>query len=178
MIVKHGFDGLSMQKLAKAAKVSPATIYIYFKDREDLIQQVAVQEVDKMISATFVGFKPDMSFPKGLKIQWENRMKYWTNHPLEAQFMEQIRHSPLGMEVFKKVKREFSIIMGEFVHNAIKNKEVVKVPIEVYWAIAFSPLYQLIKYHNDGRGVHLNHFTLDDKTLQQTLKLVLKALKP
>ena len=33
MIVKYGFDGLSMQKLAKAAKVSPATIYIYFKDR-------------------------------------------------------------------------------------------------------------------------------------------------
>jgi len=28
MIVKDGFDGLSMQKLAKAAEVSPATIYI------------------------------------------------------------------------------------------------------------------------------------------------------
>jgi len=31
MIVKVGFDGLSMQKLAKAAHVSPATIYLYFK---------------------------------------------------------------------------------------------------------------------------------------------------
>ena len=37
MIVAHGFDGLSMQKLAKAAGVSPATIYIYFKNRDDLI---------------------------------------------------------------------------------------------------------------------------------------------
>ena len=37
MIVKVGLDGLSMQKLAKSANVSPATIYIYFKDREDLI---------------------------------------------------------------------------------------------------------------------------------------------
>jgi AcrR family transcriptional regulator len=33
MIVQDGLDGLSMQKLAKAAGVSPATIYIYFKDR-------------------------------------------------------------------------------------------------------------------------------------------------
>jgi AcrR family transcriptional regulator len=40
MIVKKGFDGLSMQKLAKAADVSPATIYIYYKDRDDLIVQL------------------------------------------------------------------------------------------------------------------------------------------
>ena len=40
MIVKEGFDGLSMQKLAKAANVSPATIYLYFKNREDLLNQL------------------------------------------------------------------------------------------------------------------------------------------
>ena len=40
MIVKEGFDGLSMRKLANAAGVSPATIYVYFKDRDDLIMQL------------------------------------------------------------------------------------------------------------------------------------------
>ena len=48
MIVKEGFDGLSMQKLAKAAGVSPATIYIYFKDREDLILQLYYEESLRM----------------------------------------------------------------------------------------------------------------------------------
>ena len=47
MAVKDGFDGLSMQKLARAAGVSPATIYIYFKDRDDLILQLWLQEVKK-----------------------------------------------------------------------------------------------------------------------------------
>ena len=42
MFVKGGFNGFSMQKLAKAANVSPATIYIYFKDKEDLIQQLYI----------------------------------------------------------------------------------------------------------------------------------------
>ncbi|HEX2613085.1 MAG TPA: helix-turn-helix domain-containing protein, partial [Fibrobacteria bacterium] len=39
LAVKEGFDGLSMQKVAKAAKVSPGTLYIYFEDREDLMMQ-------------------------------------------------------------------------------------------------------------------------------------------
>ncbi|MBN8856321.1 MAG: helix-turn-helix transcriptional regulator [Sphingobacteriales bacterium] len=33
MVVREGFDGFSMQKLARAAGVSPTTIYIYFKDK-------------------------------------------------------------------------------------------------------------------------------------------------
>ncbi len=33
LIVQEGFDGLSMHKLARAAGVSVATIYIYYKDR-------------------------------------------------------------------------------------------------------------------------------------------------
>jgi AcrR family transcriptional regulator len=178
MIVKDGFDGLSMQKLAKASNVSPATIYIYFRDREDLIEQISVAEADKMMEYTFVGFNPAMSFPKGLQKQWENRMRYWLDNPLQAQFMEQIRHSPIGVDVFKKVKKEFSLKMREFVHGAIQRGEVIKLPIEVYWAIAFAPLYQLIKYHLDGHGLHNEKFSLDDKTMKMTLKLVLKALKP
>ncbi len=55
MAVKDGFDGLSMQKLARAAGVSPATIYIYFKDRDDLILQLWLQEVKKMVDATLEG---------------------------------------------------------------------------------------------------------------------------
>ena len=60
MAVKDGFDGLSMQKLARAAGVSPATIYIYFKDRDDLILQLWLQEVKKMVDATLEGFDPSM----------------------------------------------------------------------------------------------------------------------
>ncbi len=178
MIVNDGFDGLSMQKLAKAANVSPATIYIYFNDREDLIQKVAIHAVDQMISSTFTGFDTGMNFAKGLEIQWKNRMRYWLDNPMNARFMEQIRHSRLGVEVFRKVKEEFSAKMKEFLHGAIKRGEVVKLPVEIYWSIAFAPLYQLIKFHTDGKGMQQQPFTLDDKTMKKTLQLVLKALKP
>jgi hypothetical protein len=70
--------------------------------------------------------------------------------------------------------------MGDFVHNAINRKELVKVPLEVFWSLAYAPLYQLVKMHMSGRGMRggAEKFVLDDKTMNQTLRLVLKALKP
>jgi AcrR family transcriptional regulator len=180
MAVNEGFDGLSMQKLAKAAGVSPATIYIYFKDRDDLIIQLWLQEMNKMVDATLKGFDPAMRFDEGLKIQWLNRAKFCMDNPVSMHFMEQIKFSPYYETCMKKMDNSFLKAMGEFVHNAINRKELVKLPLEVYWSIAFAPLYQLVKMHMSGRGMGpgAEKFVLDDKIMNQTLKLVLKALKP
>ena len=177
-IVKYGFDGLSMQKLAKAANVSPATIYIYFKDRDDLIHQVAMKEAAKMVEASLKGFDATMSFAEGLTIQWKNRAKYWLKHPQQAKFLEQVRHSPVGEEVYTKVKKEFSQVMSDFVKGAVKRKELIQLPIEVYWAVAFAPFYQLVKFHVDGKSMSGQPFKWSDAYMNQTLKLVIKALTP
>lgn len=93
-------------------------------------------------------------------------------------FLEQLRHSALYAKSFKMVGDEFKNVMHQFVSNAIKNKELVKVPVEVYWSIAFAPLYNLVKFHISGTSVGGNKFTFSDKIMMQTLNLVLKALKP
>jgi len=179
MIVEKGFDGLSMQKLAKAAGVSPATIYIYYKDRDDLIVQLWVHEMDKMIDATLRDFDPDASFAEGLRVQWMNRARYSIENPLNSEFLEQIKHSPYHNVSIDKVDPRFLEAMQRFVHNGIRRKEIVKLPMEVYWSIAFAPLYNLVRMHMAGRGLGGRQpFVLDDKMLEQTLKLVIKALTP
>ena len=37
-IVQDGFQGFSMNKLAKACNISVATLYIYYQDKDDLIK--------------------------------------------------------------------------------------------------------------------------------------------
>lgn len=180
IVVEKGLDGLSMQKLAKEAGVSPATIYIYFKDRDDLIIQLWVEEMQKMTAQTLEGFDPSMSFEEGLRVQWMNRARHCIESPLSVDFMEQIRHSPYEEICMSKMDKGFLKAMGAFVHNAIARKELVKLPLEVYWSVAFAPLYQLVRLHRLGRGMMggAEKFVLDKKIMDQTLKLVLKALKP
>ncbi|SEI97065.1 transcriptional regulator, TetR family [Dyadobacter koreensis] len=177
MIVNQGFDGLSMHKLAKSASVSVATIYIYFKDREDLIQQLYTEEFEKMTVATLVNFDPESHFDEGLKVQWMNRLKYCLDNPLSMTFMEQMKHSPLIDR--SVIDRRFIDAMTRFVHTAIARNELIQLPIEIYWSIAFAPLYQLVKFHISGTSMPGRPpFILDEAQIDQTLSLVLKALKP
>lgn len=178
MMVKEGLEGFSMQKLAKAADVSPATIYIYFKDKEDLVAQLCMDAGKKMMDITFKNFDPAMSFSEGLRVQWVNRAKYCMKYPEQMHFLEQLRHSPFSDKLTEIMGENFKKVMGDFVTNAIKKKELVKVPVEVYWSIAFAPLYNLVKFHMTGKSIGGRKFILSDKIMKETFELVLKALKP
>jgi AcrR family transcriptional regulator len=178
-IVRRGFDGLSMQRLAKDVGVSPATIYIYFQDRDDLILSLYREESRKMAEATLQGFDPRMSFAEGLRVQWKNRARYCLENPREAHFLEQIRHSPFHAHEDTTKSRGFIDAMRVFCRGAIERGELVRVPVEVYWSVAFAPLYQLVKFHVSGRGLTgTPRFTLDEKIMNQTLELVVRALTP
>lgn len=177
MIVKEGLEGFSMQKLAKAANISPATLYIYYKDREDLLMKLCWSVVDVMFTISLQGFDPEMPFARGMEVQWKNRLEYFLRYPLETRFMEQVRYSPLYEKIHDAISAKFGDILGPFVHKAIVNKELRQVPFEVYWSVAFAPLYQLIKFHNQG-GHKTRDFQITDEVMQLTLEMVLKGLRP
>lgn len=178
MIAREGLNGFSIQKLAKAVGVSPATIYIYYKDKEDLIISVGAEVARQMLDHSLKNFKPEMSFADGLKTQWKNRAQYFIDNPIKVEFVEQLRYSQLYNEVMKKVGSDFKAVMSQFVCQAIEKKEIIKLPFEVYWSVAFAPLYQLIKFHSQGKSYVNDKYELSTKQMSQTLELVLKALKP
>lgn len=177
MIVKEGFDGLSMNKLAKAAGVSPATIYIYYKNREDLLNQLFMEAQKAFADAALKNFDPDLNFEDGLWIQWKNRLRYIEEYPVYYQFYEQFRnthlinHKGVDMSVFKESMRLF-------VRNAIKRGEVEKMEPEVFWSIAYGSFYALIKFHLQEKKMMNENFKLTEAKLKQTFKMVIKALKP
>lgn len=176
---KEGFGGFSMQKLARAAGVSPATLYIYYKDKDDLIMQLYTEEMAKMTEASLVGFDASMPFAEGMRIQWLNRARYFLANPYQAHFLEQVRYTPYHDRAMNAIHPQFIKHMKCFVRNAISNGELVDVPVEIYWSLAFSPLYQLLKF--DMHGVSFPgtpRFRFNEKTMLRTLDLVLKALKP
>jgi hypothetical protein len=178
MIVKHGLDGFGVNKLAKAAGVSPATIYIYYKDKDDLITKLCVDVAGKMMDYSFKDFSSEMDFSIGLKIQWQNRMEYFISFPTEMEFIEIMRYTHYYEEVNKTLTASFGSVLGPFMNNSVNKKQLIPLPFEVYWSIAFAPLYQLIKYHYQGSSYVNSSFELNDKLMTQTLELVLKALKP
>lgn len=178
MIVEDGFKGMSMQKLAKAANVSPATIYIYYKDRQDLLDNIYLYIFNQSNEAALINFNPDMSFAEGLKTLWLNRFRYFTANPYHSLFLEQFINSPLIASATEKENDEYSKKMQLFYSNAVKNEQVEKLQVEIYWSLAFAPLYQLIKFHLRSGKHPYNRKGVDEENLLQCLHMVLKALQP
>lgn len=173
---KEGFEGFSMNKLAKACDISVATLYIYYRDKDDLIVAIATEELEKMNRAMLKDFDPSMPFARGLKTQWKNRAAYALAHPEVSLFFEQLRSSTYQKDIFPTVMKDFSDSMGAFMKNAVKNKEVDPMPLEVFWSIAYGPLYTLLRFSEEGRSVGGKTFTFSNKVLWETFDRVLMAL--
>ena len=178
IVARQGIDSFSMQKLAKAADVSPATIYLYFKNREDLILQVYLDVTKKMTNASLKDFDPSMHFAEGMRIQWANRAKFCLKYPLENQFMEQLRHTPFHSKAIQAESESFGEVMRKFITRAVERKEMIPFPsFEVFWAVVYAPLYLLIRFHQQGHSFN-KKFVLTDEKMRLALSLVIKAVTP
>jgi len=177
IVVKDGLEGFSMNKLAKACNISVATLYIYYKDRDDLILKIAAEEGVRMAEAMLKDFDANASFENGLRVQWKNRFEYMMAHPYINVFFEQLRSSSYHARFMETFKANFAPIVTRFMNNATERGEVDEMPIEVYWSVAFAPLYSLIRFHNEGQSISGAPFSISDEVLWATFDRVLKALK-
>jgi AcrR family transcriptional regulator len=176
LIVKEGLEGFSMNKLAKACKISVATLYIYYKDRDDLIIKIACEEGKRMSDIMIGEFDCEARFEEGLRAQWESRYKFLINKPLLNSFFDQLQSSTYQKK-FIEATNGYKDMVTRFVQNAINRGEIEDLPLEVYWAIAFAPLYTLITFHHKGQDPAGKPFKMNDKLLWKTFDLVVKALK-
>jgi TetR/AcrR family transcriptional repressor of multidrug resistance operon len=176
MIVNHGFEGLSMQKLAKEANVSPATIYIYFKNKEDLVNQLYIYAQDTFCEIALAGFDPEAKFADGLWQQWQNRFRFITEYPIHYSFYEQFRNSPLVKHTEINVSG-FKQSMHLFLTKAIKQGEIKKTDPEIFWSIAYGSFYTLVRFHLNGKGLRDKPFTLTQTALRQAFEMVIKSFQ-
>ena len=178
IVVKEGLDGFSMHKLAASVGISVNTIYLNFKNREDLIIKVYNGVVEKMEQVLLKDFNPEMEFATGLKLQWKNRLRYYTKYPLHIEFTEHIRHSPIYEKVMRLQGKKFTATMAQFYEKAINNNELIRFPLEIYWSLAYAPLFQLLKFHRQNKSITGKKFVLTESKFNQTFSRVLLSLTP
>jgi TetR/AcrR family transcriptional repressor of multidrug resistance operon len=178
MLVKLGIEGFGMNRLAKESSVSVATLYIYYSDKEDLIKKIGVEIGQNFFNEMVKDFSPTLPFKDGLRKQWENRVRFATKYPLQVACWELLSHSSYRDYILEKSLFDFKSIMNDFLKNAIEKKELVCMPKEVFWSIAYGPLYTLLRFHNEGKSMAGTPFKLTKKITDEAFELVIKALTP
>lgn len=153
IIANEGLENLSMQKLAKAANISPRTIYIKYENKEDLLVKLYVEEVlDAYEKAILESFSPDMDFAAGVKRLWLNGYAYFKNNRHAFALMQYGKSSPLLNRAYqqKNIKEgDYFAPVLQFLQLNVAKDVIRNFPHEVHRALLFSPLTDLMNEYFD-----------------------------
>ncbi|MGF1701070.1 TetR/AcrR family transcriptional regulator [Photobacterium makurazakiensis] len=72
LLAVYGFHGISMQMVAKEAGVAAGTIYRYFEDKEDLLQQLHVHILSYVANKISQNVSDDMPLKQRFRTIWLN----------------------------------------------------------------------------------------------------------
>ncbi len=169
LITANGFADTSMSKIAKAANVSPATIYVYFVNKEELINKIYLFVKQEMSAALLRGVTANLSVAEAFKIIWNNFYDYALGNPVRFAFTEQFANSPLVEGCKTESMNYFQPLHALFERG--KTEKVFKdISLEIFIAFTFAPLTGLIKEHFGGVIV------LDEQALATTFEIAWDAV--
>jgi len=95
LVNNNGFHATPMSKIAKMANVSPATIYLYFENKQDLINQVYIEVKSAFTKYAFTNFNTELPVKEGFELIWKNIANFKLEDVDEAQFLSQCDNTPM-----------------------------------------------------------------------------------
>jgi len=159
VINEIGFANVSMSKIAKTAGVSASTLYIYYKNKEDLFRKVYVEVKKHMLLACNKGLSEKESTETNVRRMCENILAFAQKHREYFLFLEQSSNSPLiTSELFEEVAHlteKTNIIF----QKGINEGTLKDAPPFLLVGFCVYPIAQIYKdsYNNDGLLKNTNY---------------------
>jgi TetR/AcrR family transcriptional regulator, repressor of fatR-cypB operon len=150
LVLKTGFNGLKMADVAKAARLATGTLYIYFKNKDVLINKLFLRLKKDKTQRLLNVYDPDDSFDVAFQKLWFNYLEISLAEPERMLFIEQFAHTS---HLSKKTKQESDRLLeplADFLHQGIKEKKIKKLPVEILLSQLMGPIYEVVKWQKDG----------------------------
>ncbi len=166
-----GFAAASVSKIAKAAHVSPATLYVYYDNKEDLLVTTFMEIKRNFSRAILADFDQSLPIRDILKNLWHSMNKYISNNHEHFQFTEQFANSPYHDLVDREVVEKYFAPVLEVLTRGIEQKIIKDVDFDILAAFIF---YPLIVLSNPSR---CSDFQLTPENIDIAFNLAWDAIK-
>ncbi len=94
LILREGFHGASISKIAKSAGVSPATVYVYFENKEDMLRDIYGEYSEEIFGHLVSGVNREMGGRQLIEALVKNYYGYIVEHREIFSFVEQFSNCP------------------------------------------------------------------------------------
>jgi len=153
----EGFQGCSMTKIATEADLSPATIYLYFENKDDMLAKLFIHVKAKMGNSYF-GSESDLSPSKSsFRAIWLNHYQYITNNQDEYDFLENFSNCPLIDHIGNEYKHDYCPVFETMFEQSKVAKLIQPLNNDIIYSLLFAPISQLVKKSNSsGKSLSTN----------------------
>jgi AcrR family transcriptional regulator len=80
VIARRGMAAATMQEIAEEAKVAKGTIYLYFRDRDELVEKTFERAITELHRRVDVALEGDGSFEQRLRAVLAAELEFFREH--------------------------------------------------------------------------------------------------
>ncbi|MCD8406133.1 TetR/AcrR family transcriptional regulator [Tenacibaculum dicentrarchi] len=173
LVNNNGFHATPMSKIAKMAKVSPATIYLYFESKQDLVNQTYIEVKSKYTDYAFATYNNNLSVSveEGFKIIWKRIAEFKLKKCENAMFLAQCDNTPVIDEASRQEGIKHLQPLLDLWNRGKKEGVIKPMSDYILYAYAINPLSFLMI--SQKRGI----FTLDKTHIEQAYQSAWDSIK-
>ena len=121
-----GYKATTVEQVAKIAKVGKGTVYNFFLNKEELLEEVVIRMIQQMIAETEATVDPNISFTENAQNTLRNILKYRKNHMLFAKLIEEEKRlqTPAVLQMLRKIENEILHYLAAKIELAVKKGEL------------------------------------------------------
>ena len=171
LVNDSGFHATPMSKIAKMANVSPATIYLYFENKQDLVNQTYLEVKTKYTDFVFKTYDENTSVKTGFELIWKRIAEFNSNECEYSFFLNQCNNTPMIDEPSRQEGiRHLQPLLDLWKRG--KDEGVIK-PMSDYilYAYSINPLSSLMMAQKQG------HFQLTKEHIEDAFLTAWDSIK-
>ena len=143
LVNEIGFASASVAKIAQEAQVSPATLYVYYENKEDLLVSTYVAIKKNFGAAVMRDFDTSLPIRGRLHKFWNSALDYIREEPGRFQFSEQFAKTPYADLVDRAEVEAYFAPLFDTLRQGIEEKIIKDVSIDILAVFMFYPVIQL-----------------------------------
>ncbi|CAM1333161.1 TetR/AcrR family transcriptional regulator [Tenacibaculum aestuariivivum] len=171
LVNNNGFHATPMSKIAKMANVSPATIYLYFENKQDLVNQTYIEVKAKYTNYAFETYNENMAIETGFKVIWNRIAEFKLNECENAMFLAQCDNTPIIDELSRQQGIKHLQPLLDLWSRGKKEEVIKPVSDYILYAYAINPLSFLMISQKRGA------FTLDKTHIEEAYQSAWNSIK-
>ncbi len=121
-----GYKATTMDQVAKLANVGKGTIYTFFKNKEELFDEIITTLISDMENAATNAIDTSQSFQKNVHLALYSMLEFRLEHQLTIKLSQEERDigTPIVQQVMKKMEKSILDFIKDKITRAIEKNEI------------------------------------------------------